>query len=195
MKAGEETDVTFDPPRPKQKLFKEQRNRLRKQERKPVSQIDKGTDRMEVEEEGSVFTHHVIEVNVEIIDDSGGQKTPSHPVKPCCYGKSTTLQRVLSKPHIKVVTADSVPSSPSRTSIISETAVEELCQLRNYYSKQLRRINYISHEYLGQPSEPGVLACLREPLRGLRLPRALTISQTARNLWMRVSGRRKLINR
>lgn len=87
------------------------------------------------------------------------------------------------------------PGSPSQGSFISESAAEELCNLRNYYSKQLRRINYISHEYLGQPAETGVLACIREPLRSLRLPRSVTIAQTARSLWTRVSGRRKLIHR
>ncbi|KAM3858722.1 ATP-dependent DNA helicase Q1-like [Diretmus argenteus] len=86
-------------------------------------------------------------------------------------------------------------NSPSQASFISETAAEELCYLRNYYSKQLRRINYISHEHLGQQSEPGVLACIREPLRSLRLPRGVTIARTARSLWTRVSGRRKLVHR
>ncbi|XP_047246401.1 ATP-dependent DNA helicase Q1 isoform X3 [Girardinichthys multiradiatus] len=86
-----------------------------------------------------------------------------------------------------------VSSSPSQGSVISETAAEELCDLRNYYSKQLKRINYISHEHLGAPLEPGVLSCIREPLRGLRLPQRVTIAQTARSLWTRVSGRRKLV--
>lgn len=153
---------------------------------------------------------HVVEVDVEIniIDNVGicdGQKTPPHPVKPCSKRKSTTPQRVRRKPRANAAAAAAaadvpspspgVPSSPSQASIISDTAAEELCNLRNYYSKQLRRINYISHEYLGQPAEPGVLTCIREPLRSLRLPSRVTIAQTARSLWTRVSGRRKLVQR
>lgn len=85
-------------------------------------------------------------------------------------------------------------SCPSETSIISAAALEELCDLRSYYSKQLRRINYASHEQL-QESGPGMLTCIREPLRSLRLPSSTTIAQSARNLWTRVSVRRKLIQR
>ncbi|KAL7370564.1 hypothetical protein ABVT39_003971 [Epinephelus coioides] len=222
-------DVTFDPtgmdnscpPHPKQKLIKEQRNLSRKQDLKPVSQTDKQTEQAEKlptdrhgEEEQdkrrACMPQHEIEVDVEIniIENSDGQKTPSHPAKLCSKRKSTTPQRVRRKPRADVVAAavsspspggdtatNTVPGSPSHSSIISETAAEELCDLRNYYSKQLRRINYISHEYLGQPSESGVLACIREPLRSLRLPRRVTIAQTARSLWTRVSGRRKLVHR
>ncbi|XP_044041891.1 ATP-dependent DNA helicase Q1 isoform X1 [Siniperca chuatsi] len=228
VKANEgKIEMTFDPividdscaPQPKQKLFKEQRNMSRKQELKPVSQTDKRTERTqkqltdrhgEEEEDNrrSIKHQHVIEVDVEIniIDDSDGQKTSSHPVKPCSKRKSITPQRVRRKPHANAAAADvpspspggdtnTVPSSPSQASIISETAAEELCDLRNYYSKQLKRINYISHEYLGQPADPGVLACIREPLRSLRLPRSVSIGLTARSLWTRVSGRRKLVHR
>lgn len=153
---------------------------------------------------------HAIEVDVKInmIDNTEVEKTPSHPVQPSSKRKFTTPQRARRKPRDNIAAAgvpspslsgdsatNTVPSSPSHTSIISDTAVEELCNLRNYYSKQLRRINYISHEYLGQPTEPGVLACIREPLRSLRLPRRATIAQTARSLWTRVSGRRKLVQR
>ncbi|XP_051247652.1 ATP-dependent DNA helicase Q1 isoform X2 [Dicentrarchus labrax] len=221
----EGTDVTFDlivmdnscPPQPKQKLFKEQRNLSRKQDLKPVSQTDKQTEKTkkqlaeghEEEDRRSILPQHAIEVDVEIniIDNSDGQKTPSHPVKPCSKRKSTTPQRARRKPRADAAAGvpspspggdaatSTVPSSPSQASIISETAVEELCNLRNYYSRQLRRINYISQEYLGQPAEPGVLACIREPLRSLRLPRRATIAQTARSLWTRVSGRRKLVHR
>lgn len=214
--------MTFDPPQPKQKLSKEQRNLSRRQDLKPVSQTDKWTERTkkqladghggeEEDERRSLLSpQHAIEVDVEIniIDNGDGQKTPSHPVRPCSKRKSTTPQRVGRKPRANIAKAgvpsptpggdtaiNTVPSSPSQASIISETAVEELCNLRNYYSKQLRRINYISHEYLGQPAEPGVLACIREPLRSLRLPRRVTIAQTARSLWTRVSGRRKLVQR
>lgn len=83
-------------------------------------------------------------------------------------------------------------SFPSETSIISAAGLEELCDLRSYYSKQLRRINTTSHEQL-QESAPGVLTCIREPLRSLRLPSSTTIAKSARNLWTRVSMRRKLI--
>lgn len=208
------------PPQPKQKLYKEQRNLSRKQDLKVARQTDKRTERAkkqladrhgeeEVDERRSIVPQHAIEVDVEIniIDDSDDQKTPSHPVKTCSKRKSTTPQRVRRKPCNAAAagisspppggetTTNTVPSSPSQASIISETAVEELCNLRNYYSKQLRRINYISHEYLGQPAEAGVLACIREPLRSLRLPRRATIAQTARSLWTRVSGRRKLVHR
>lgn len=202
------------PPQPKQKLFKDQRNLSRKQDLKPFSQIDKQTEEEEEDKRGSTVTQHVVEVDVEInmIDNIGisekSQKTPSHPVKPSSKRKSTTPQRVRRKPRANAAEVDTpspsrggdalinaVPSSPSQASVISDTAAEELCELRNYYSKQLRRINYISHEYLGQPAEPGVLACIREPLRSLRLPRRVTIAQTARSLWTRVSSRRKLVHR
>ncbi|KAI5618010.1 ATP-dependent DNA helicase Q1 isoform X1 [Silurus asotus] len=83
-------------------------------------------------------------------------------------------------------------SCPSETSIVSAAALEELCDLRSYYSKQLRRINYTSHEQL-QESGSGMLTCIREPLRSLRLPSSTTLAKSARNLWTRVSMRRKLI--
>ncbi|XP_026877407.2 ATP-dependent DNA helicase Q1 isoform X1 [Electrophorus electricus] len=85
-------------------------------------------------------------------------------------------------------------SCPSEASIISAAALEELSDLRSYYNKQLRRINYISHEQL-QDSSSGMLTCIREPLRSLRLPSSTTIARRARNLWTRVSMRRKLIQR
>ncbi|KAA8580442.1 hypothetical protein FQN60_005977 [Etheostoma spectabile] len=216
----EEIDVTFDPilmdnscpPQPKQKVIKEQKNLSRKRDLKPDRQTDRWTERAnqqltEVEENKrrSIIPQHEIEVDVEIniVNNGDVQKAPSHPVKPCSKRKSTTPQRMRRKPCCDVSASDVpspspggniLPSSPSHNSIISETAAEELCDLRNYYSKQLRRINYISHEYLGQPAEPGVLACIREPLRSLRLPRRVTIAQTARSLWTRVSGRRKLVH-
>ncbi|XP_051547289.1 ATP-dependent DNA helicase Q1-like isoform X2 [Myxocyprinus asiaticus] len=83
-------------------------------------------------------------------------------------------------------------STPSEISIISAAAVEELHHLRSYYSKQLRRINYISHEHL-QSSQPGMLTCMTEPFKSLRFPSRTTIARGARNLWTRVSMRRKLI--
>ncbi|XP_074481070.1 ATP-dependent DNA helicase Q1 isoform X2 [Sebastes fasciatus] len=201
----EETDVTFDavvmdnscPPQPKQKLVKEQRNLSRKQDLKPVSPTD-GPGEEEENKRRSVMPQHGIEVDVEINIIDNSHKTPSHPVKPFTKRKSTTPQRARRKPCADSAAADVSSPSPGggdTASIISDTAAEELSDLRNYYSKQLRRINYISHEYLGQPSEPGVLTCIREPLRSLRLPRRVTIAQTARSLWTRVSGRRKLVHR
>ncbi len=207
------------PPQPKQKLLKEQRNLSRKPDLKPVSETDKWTERAkkqltdrhgeEAEDKRrSIMPQHIIEVDVEInFIDNNSRKTPSHPIKPCSKRKSTTPQRARRKPCADVAAADvpspspggdtatnTVPSSPSQASIISETAAEELCDLRNYYSKQLRRINCVSHECLGQPAHPGVLACIREPLRSIRLPCRVTIAQTARTLWTRVSGRRKLVH-
>lgn len=85
-------------------------------------------------------------------------------------------------------------SAPSEVSIISAAAVEELSDLRSYYSKQLQRINYISHECL-KDSDSGVLTCSRGPLKSLRLPSRSSISRTVRSLWMRVSTRRKLIRK
>ncbi|XP_053097643.1 ATP-dependent DNA helicase Q1 isoform X1 [Pangasianodon hypophthalmus] len=137
----------------------------------------------------------VIEVNVEVnvqeqkgVAENGVQG----------FNKMTKRQLVPSKrrrqqfspPSSKSVLA----SCPSETSIISAAALEELCDLRSYYSKQLRRINYTSHEQL-QESGSGMLTCIREPLRSLRLPSSTTIAKSARNLWTRVSMRRKLIQR
>lgn len=215
VKVNEEVDITFDPivkdnscpPQPKHKLFKEQRNLSRKQD----SETEKWTERTKKhlvdrhgEEEKS---QHVVEVDVEIniAGVSDDEETPPPPVKTCSKRKSTTPQRERRKPRAHTAAADvpspspaaanTAPSSPSQASIMSESAAEELCHLRNYYSKQLRRINYISHEYLGQPAQAGVLACIREPLRSLRLPSRGSISQTARSLWTRVSGRRKTVHR
>lgn len=83
-------------------------------------------------------------------------------------------------------------SAPSEVSIISAAAVEELHHLRSYYSKQLRRINYISHEHL-QSSQTGMLTCMKEPFKSLHFPSRTTLAKGARNLWTRVSMRRKLI--
>ncbi|KAI1888150.1 hypothetical protein AGOR_G00182070 [Albula goreensis] len=85
-------------------------------------------------------------------------------------------------------------SSPSEVSIISAAAVEELSDLRSYYSKQLQRINYISHECL-HDSDSGILTCSRGPLKSLRLPWGSSFTRTVRSLWTRVSTRRKLIRR
>lgn len=188
---------------PKQKLYKEQRNLSRKKDLKPATQTDKRLEKIrkqleeDEEEKESSSPQHVIEVEINIIENIDDQKTPR---SVSTKRKSTTPQRACRKPHTDPTTdgdtaPETVPSSPSQASFMSESAAEELCHLRNYYSKQLRRINYVSHEYLGQPAESGVLACIRGPLRSLRLPGRVTIAETARSLWTRVSGRRKLIHR
>ncbi|TNN45337.1 hypothetical protein EYF80_044478 [Liparis tanakae] len=175
-------DVTFDhvvvdhscPPPPRQKVCKEQRNRSRKQL-----------------EEGRSFIspRRGIEVDVEIInivDDGARRRAPPRPVKPCSKRKAATPQRARSRRR-----PASPAGSPSSASVLSETAAEELCDLREYYSQQLRRIDHASREQLGRPppAERGVLACIREPLR------SLGIGHTARSLWTRVSGRRRRLNR
>lgn len=187
-------------------VYMEKKYQARKQDPNPHGQTE--------DESADCVQHSVaaIEVDVEIniIDDCvDDYETPSQPVKPTYRRKSTTPQRT--KPCINSCVAKSQRSnsaspntvhnrpalvnSPSEVSIISEAAVEELADLRNYYSNQLRRINYVSHEYLQQHQEPGVLACIREPLRCVRLPRGSTIAQTARNIWTRVSTRRKRVLR
>ncbi|MCJ8742985.1 hypothetical protein PDJAM_G00088520 [Pangasius djambal] len=136
-----------------------------------------------------------IEVNVEV-NVQEQKEVAGNGVQGC--SKMTKRQLVPSKrrrqqfspPCSKPVLA----SCPSETSIISAAALEELCDLRSYYSKQLRRINYTSHEQL-QESGSGMLTCIREPLRSLRLPSSTTIAKSARNFWTRVSMRRKLIQR
>lgn len=155
------------------------------------------TERSE-EEEVSIFTHHSIEVNVEILDFSKGQKKVSCAVEPVSKRTSSTLRRARRKQqNSRATTAeDTMPESLSQASVMSEATVEELCRLREHYSSQLRRINYVSNEHLGQAAEPGLLACIREPLRSLHLPRGLTFGPTfgwtAHSLWTRVSGWRKL---
>ncbi|KAM8882918.1 ATP-dependent DNA helicase Q1 isoform 1-T1 [Synchiropus picturatus] len=187
----EEADVVFVDAQ--HKLMKEHSNLWRKQEH------------------DSTKPPHAVEVDVEIniVENRGAdeERSPPQPVKSCSKRKSTTPQRARRKPRPPPDQADvsptppggsiinTAPSSPSLGSFMSDSAAEELCNLRNYYSKQLRRINYISHEYLGQPAEPGVLGCITEPLKSLRLPRRVTIAQTARSLWTRVSGRRRLLPR
>ncbi|XP_072233643.1 ATP-dependent DNA helicase Q1 isoform X1 [Leuresthes tenuis] len=215
----EEVTMTFDPtivenscpPPPKQKLFKEQRNLSRKRDLKPVSQTNQLPDGCGEKEEAmkrAVTSQPEVEEDVETdrVDNVGigdNRRTRSHQNKLCNKHKSSSCRRVGRKPCFHAAAVNSpcdsptptVPSSPSQASIISDTAAEELCDLRNYYSKQLKRINCVSLEHLRQPAEPGMLSCIREPLRSLRLPRRVTIAQTARSLWTRVSGRRQLVHR
>ena len=148
----------------------------------------------EEEEEGPIFTHHSIEVNVEILDSSKGRKKAARTVEPMSKRASPTLQRVGRRQRDSAAATD----EDAMASATSETALEEeLRRLREHYSSQLRRINYVSHEHLGPAAEPTLLACLREPLRGLRLPHGSTFGptfgQVAHGWWTRVSGWRKLI--
>lgn len=179
------------PPQLKQKQLKEQKNMSRTHGKNKEQELKHGPGGSRE----SVTAAHVVEVDVEIntVNDDGA----SRPVRPCSKRKSNTPQKARRNPctNVALVDARRGAGSPSRASLISDTAAEELCELRSYYSKQLRRINYISHECLAQPAASGVLACIREPLRSLRLPRRVTIAQTARSLWTRVSGRRKLLHR
>ncbi|XP_058273598.1 ATP-dependent DNA helicase Q1 isoform X1 [Hemibagrus wyckioides] len=131
----------------------------------------------------------VIEVNVEV-NVQERKAVAGNGVQAKRQLVPSKRRRRFSAPSSKSVLA----SCPSETSIISAAALEELCDLRNYYSKQLRRINYTSHEQLQEPAS-GMLMCIREPLRSLRLPSGTTIAKSARNLWTRVSMRRKLIQR
>ncbi|KAJ8392310.1 hypothetical protein AAFF_G00076740 [Aldrovandia affinis] len=115
--------------------------------------------------------------------------------------KSTPKKKRKQSPTVAVDSGNAPPvqqgalvSAPSEVSIISTAAVEELSDLRSYYSKQLQKINYISHECL-QDSDSGVLTCSREPFKSLRLPWGSSITRTVRSLWMRVSTRRKLVRR
>ncbi|XP_061816624.1 ATP-dependent DNA helicase Q1 isoform X1 [Nerophis lumbriciformis] len=156
-----------------------QKQKAHKDLSRPAEQ-DKCTHMYAAGDGTNIMAQHIVEVEVEI-------NVPKQ--------KSSSPQRERKKAHAYRTTVPTVSSSPSRTSVISETAAEELCDLRKYYSKQLRRINYISHEYLGQPAESDALACIREPFRSLRLPRRTTITQTARSLWTRVSSRRTLVHR
>ncbi|XP_062374429.1 ATP-dependent DNA helicase Q1 isoform X1 [Sardina pilchardus] len=157
-----------------------------------------------------VWESAVIEVDVEInvieTNDVGKEGSEPkcvdpEPLKITPKRKSTTPKRRRRQTPVGGSVGASLPpkppplvNSPSRVSIISDTAAEELCDLQSYYNRQLRRINYVSHEHL-QEAHPGVLTCIREPFRNLRLPFRSTITKSARDLWTRVSIRRKLITR
>lgn len=142
---------------------------------------------------------NIIETN-EMDKESVPKSIAPEPLKITAKRKSTTPKRRRRQAPVGSSVDASLPpkppliNSPSRVSIISDTAAEELCDLRSYYNRQLRRINYVSHEHL-QEAHPGVLTCIREPFRNLRLPFRSTITKSARDLWTRVSIRRKLITR
>lgn len=138
---------------------------------------------------------NVVKQNCMTEDTSGGLQNQNTPKQNSTSPKRRQKQLLTEKSNC--IDADDQPksdlvSTPSEISIISAAAVEELHHLRSYYSKQLRRINYISHEHL-QSSQPGMLTCMREPFKSFRFPSKTTIARGARNLWTRVSMRRKLI--
>lgn len=150
-----------------------------------------------------VIFQHVVEVDLEInrVHDAafsesdqskdGSKRRPyssQRAKRKCCSAKAIEGRKCPCDTPIPMV-----PSSLSQASVISDTAAEELCDLRKYYSKQLQRINYISLEHLSQPAEPGILSCIREPLKSLHLPHSVTIALKARSLWTRVSSRRKRV--
>ncbi|KAM9407816.1 uncharacterized protein ACWYII_027631 [Salvelinus alpinus] len=193
-------------------MHKEQQNLARKQD-KDHDQTESQTREDQNDPTAAQPTAIEVDVEINIIEKVNDSESPLPPLKRNSKPKSTTPQKKRRKPCTAALAAVLAPSeaavtdsehqrpalvnSPSQVSIISEAAVEELCDLRNYYSKQLRQINDISHEYLQNQgcSDPGVLACIREPLKSLHLPRGSTIARTARNLWNRVSSRRKLMQR
>lgn len=127
---------------------------------------------------------NLVEQNCEIEEEKGLKNSPEQ--------QSSSPKRRQKQPLTQNCAASDLVSAPSELSIISAAAVEELHHLRSYYSKQLRQINYISHEHL-QSSQPGMLTCMREPFKSLCFPSRTTITRGARNLWTRVSMRRKLI--
>lgn len=204
-------DSSTPPPRHNKliKMDKEQQNLARKQD-KDHDQTESQTGYDQNDPAAGQPTAIEVDVEINIIEKVNDIESPLPPLKLNSKPKSTTPQKKRRKPCTAACPAPSegavtdsdhrrpaLVNSPSQVSIISEAAVEELCDLRNYYSKQLRQINNISHEYLQNQgcSDPGVLACIREPLKSLCLPRGSTIARTARNLWNRVSSRRKLMQR
>uniref|UniRef100_A0A8C7GEN1 ATP-dependent DNA helicase n=1 Tax=Oncorhynchus kisutch TaxID=8019 RepID=A0A8C7GEN1_ONCKI len=207
-------DSSTPPPRHNKliKMHKEQQNLARKRDENH-DQTESQTQEDQNDPAAAQPTAIEVDVEINIVEKVNDSESPLPPLKRNSKPKSTTPQKKRRKPCTAAFAAVLAPSeavvtdsehqrpalvnSPSHVSIISEAAVEELCDLRNYYSKQLRQINNISHEYLQNQgcSDPGVLACIREPLKSLHLPRGSTIARTARNLWNRVSSRRKLIQR
>lgn len=183
-------------PQKKLRLMKEQR----KEELKPSRQLEAAPEQGEEENDQRrpLMSQLVVNVDVEInrvhnVDGSDGPKLNQTKTSASSWkARRKPCRNIGAAGRSPVLTAS---NSPSQGSVISEAAAEELYDLRNYYSKQLKRINRISHEHLAPPPEAGVLSCIREPLRSLRLPQRGTIAQTARSLWTRVSGRRKLLYR
>uniref|UniRef100_A0A3P9ICQ1 ATP-dependent DNA helicase n=1 Tax=Oryzias latipes TaxID=8090 RepID=A0A3P9ICQ1_ORYLA len=176
-------------PHAKQKVLKEQMNMTRKQDLQPSSQKDhiQGESR---QSKGAGLPYPTMHLDFRALE---GQGPGMHKIK--SGSKNKTPSRRKGTPRAPARSSAPTPATsncPSQASIISETAAEELCHLRKFYSQQLRRIDQASLEQLGAPQEPGVLSCIRGPLRSLRLPCSTSITQTARSLWTRVSGRRRL---
>ncbi|KAL0195975.1 hypothetical protein M9458_009547, partial [Cirrhinus mrigala] len=124
--------------------------------------------------EVDVEVNLVQEQNCESEEEKGPKNSPEQ------QSSSPKRRRKQPSPQNCAANADQAKadlvSAPSELSIISAAAVEELHHLRSYYSKQLRRINYISHEHL-QSSQPGMLTCMREPFKSLRFPSRTTIAR------------------
>lgn len=139
-----------------------------------------------------------VDVDVNIVEEHNCESEEEKGLKNSPEPQSSSPKRRQNQPLTQNCAANAdqakahLASAPSELSIVSAAAVEELHHLRSYYSKQLRRINYVSHEHL-QSSQPGMLTCMREPFKSLRFPSRTTIARGARNVWTRVSMRRKLI--
>ncbi|KAL4612694.1 ATP-dependent DNA helicase Q1-like [Arapaima gigas] len=144
-----------------------------------------------------------VDVEIAVVKDSGEDVTPGSKEGPARKSKrirkSTRPKKKQSQ--ISGEAADCPPvqesvtaSTSSEVSIMSAAAMEELSNLRSYYNKQLQRINYISHEHL-KDSDSGIVSCSRGPLKNVRLPCGSSFSKTIRNMWARVSTRRRLFVR
>ncbi|XP_051974590.1 ATP-dependent DNA helicase Q1 isoform X2 [Xyrauchen texanus] len=176
----------------KTKIHKDHHNM---EKRFAQSQID------DLPSEGSEFVRQtsVFDVEVNVVQHNSvteEEETTSKYLQNAPKLQSMTRQKPLTTKSNCTANAEQpksdLMSTPSEISITSAAAVEELHHLQSYYRKQLRRINYISHEHL-QSSQPGMLTCMKEPFKSLQFPSRTTITRGARNLWTRVSMRRKLI--
>lgn len=183
------------PARTRQKLFNKQSDFSRKPDL-TVARRTPGTKGRPVRRRGKEEeTERGLFQHIEDLEKNREDLSELDPLNP---GSSQTARRELCSTKAGRNGLCGVPavcSSPSQTSAISDAAAEELCDLRSYYSKQLQKINNVSLEQLERPVEAGVLSCIREPLRSLRLPRRAAIAQRACSLWSRVGSRRKLVGR
>ncbi|XP_024142985.1 ATP-dependent DNA helicase Q1 isoform X1 [Oryzias melastigma] len=170
----------MEEPLPHHKVVKEQMNMSRKQDLQPSRQTDQIPGAFRPPKGAGQTAADTEKPGSHEIKSGSKNKTPSR--------RKGTHQ----SPARSSAPTPTRSSCPSQASIISDTAAEELHHLRKFYSQQLRRIDQASLEQLGAPRELGVLSCIRGPLRSLRLPCSTSITQTARSLWTRVSGRRRL---
>lgn len=185
------------------KVHKNHQNQAKKEENGDIEIPSRDEPNLKLRDSAVVEVDveiNIVEANDMDKDGSRPKSVAPQPLKITPKRKSTTPKRRRRQAPMGGGVDASLPpkppliNSPSKVSIISDTAAEELCDLRSYYNRQLRRINYISHEHL-QEAHSGVLTCIREPFRNLRLPFRSTITKSARDLWTRVSIRRKLITR